>query len=71
MPVSANQGQNLRVFKSNNYLESFTAKQAPARSRIEIIRDIKRLVPAGSPEPEDEQILNQLAGLTQELTKVY
>ncbi|WP_448599296.1 polysaccharide biosynthesis protein [Thermoleptolyngbya sp.] len=71
MPVSANQGRNLGVFKSSNYLEPFTTKQAPARSRIEIIRDIKRLVPAGSPEPEDEQILNQLAGLTQELTKVY
>jgi FlaA1/EpsC-like NDP-sugar epimerase len=71
MPVSANQGQNLRVVQSDNYLESFTTKQSSARSRIEIIRDIKRLVPAGSPEPEDEQTLNQLAGLTQELTKVY
>lgn len=71
MPMSTNQGQNLGVFKSGNCLKSSTIKQFPARSRIEIIHEIKTLVPAGSPEPEDEQILNQLASLTQDLTRVY
>ncbi|MFQ3618513.1 MAG: polysaccharide biosynthesis protein [Cyanobacteriota bacterium] len=75
--MSTKQGQTQGVVKSDhyaksdNYLESSTVKQSPARSRIEIIHEIKTLVPAGAPEPEDEQVLSQLKILTQELTKVY
>ncbi|WOB42143.1 polysaccharide biosynthesis protein [Thermoleptolyngbya oregonensis NK1-22] len=72
MLTSADQGLTIETNEvSGESLNSGSNTKPLLRSRVEIIHDIKMLVPAGSPEPEDEQVLNQLASLTQELTKVY
>ncbi|BAU41256.1 NAD-dependent epimerase/dehydratase family protein [Leptolyngbya sp. O-77] len=72
MLTSVDQGFALETNEAPEKCLSLGSSTKPSlRSRVEIINEIKMLVPAGSPEPEDEQVLNQLASLTQELTKVY
>lgn len=50
---------------------SFTTSVCSTNQRSAIINAIKQLVPAGSPEPQDEAVLDELKCLTEQLIQAY
>lgn len=65
------ENQFIQGFSISETCQESTVKGVSTNPRGQFISSIKKLVPPGSPEPQDENILEKLRGFTGQLIKVY